>query len=460
MMTTDDYSARLKEALTGRADAEFVWLCNFEVEQEWRRGRPTLPTGGLSATPGLVRGMEELGALLAAPNDHILLGAGLNAGYRRYLERGGLRPPHELCVSGATDEAATGPAATVQGDPELSRRLKELGTRGAYLMAMGTSPEVESLAEATGLRLATPQADVARTVNSKAYSRRIVEELGLPGIPGQCCETVEQLRAALNPLPGPDAPLIVKESYGVSGKGALVLDHPKKAEGLLRLLERRSWTTGDHAVDVVVESYLPKRRELAYQVTIGRSGQVTLDFVRGSLTTNGVHRGNLTPAELNRAQRRHLTQAADLVGARLFADGYFGVAGIDALVTSDDTLYPVLEINARLTMPTYQARPLARFGGSDGVMLATYYPLQLAAPLAFEGLQAALGDLIGPPVDGSGVLVTCFGTVNAQATTSTTFPGRLYAMLFGPNVGRLRQLDAHVADALGQVSEGAVNARL
>ncbi|MEU3626933.1 ATP-grasp domain-containing protein [Amycolatopsis coloradensis] len=441
------YTANLKQALTGSRNAEFVWLCNFEVEDQWATHCVGLPTPKVSATTALVQRMEELGALLAEPGDHLLLGAPIDRDYRRYIEATGLGMPAELVAEGAG-----GTSAAILSSPGLVRYLRGLADRGAYLMPMGTARDEQKIAETTGLRLAVPDAATFERVNSKIYSRRLAAESGLRVIPGHCCETVAELRTALADEPTPQRPLIVKDAYGVSGKGLLVLASAAKARRLLRMVERRAQATGDDSIHVVVEDFLPKRFDLNYQFTLSRDGAVGLDFVKEALTVQGVHKGHIMPAALTRAQVNDITTAAAVIGARLHADGFFGVVGVDALLGADGHVYPVLEINARLNMSTYQGRVVERYQADDGAALAKHYPVRSRQPVPFTAVMEALGDLARPPTAGAGLLLTCFGTVNAQSGVSTPFDGRLHAVLFAPDRPGLDSLDRRVADALSGLS--------
>ncbi|MFE6687037.1 ATP-grasp domain-containing protein [Streptomyces sp. NPDC057743] len=443
--TGSTYTAQLKAALTGRPDAPFVWLCNFEVEERWAQGYPGLPAARVAGAAPTVQRMEELGALLADPSDHLLLDQHLAPAFRAYADRIGLGAPAELVTP-----APAGPGGTSQAvldSPELLARLGKIAADGGYLMPMGTSAAEQKIAEATGLRLAVPAADTFERVNSKIYSRRLVDELGLRAVPGFCCETTGELRRALTEGIA-DGPLIVKDAYGVSGKGLVVLDGPAKAERLLRMADRRARRTGDDALHVVVERFLPKEADLNYQFTIDRTGQVRFDFVKQALTEGGVHLGHLMPADLTEGQRHQLRDAAERIGARLFHDGFFGVVGVDALLGADGLLYPVLEINARLNMSSYQGRITERFAGPKSHALARHYPLRLRREVSFEEVTSALGPLAAPPTGGTGAVLTCFGTVNAQAGTASPFPGRLYALLVAPGRAELHALDRRITEAL------------
>ncbi|MGH4010157.1 MAG: ATP-grasp domain-containing protein [Pseudonocardiaceae bacterium] len=442
------YTRRLKEALVGRRDAQFVWLCNFEVENQWAQNYVGLPATRLSVTAATVQRMEELGALLADPSDHLLLTKALDRDYRRYASELGFPLPAEL-VAEAAGTAST--SDSVLASPVLLRRLSELANRGAYLMPMGNSAAEQQIAEQTGLSLAVPDTQTFERVNSKIYSRRLVEELDLRPIPGFCCESTQELRAALDAGLTQGHPMIVKDAYGVSGKGLVVVDSRRKADRLLRMVTQRAQRKSDDTLHVVAERFMAKRFDLNYQITVAASGEVTLDFVKEALVSGGVHRGHVMPADLTSAQHEEIATVAHRIGARLHTDGFFGILGVDALVSADNVVYPVLEVNARLNMSTYQGQVTERFQGVGGAALAKHYPLRLDAPVSFDELQDRLGPTAKAPVDGRGLVITCFGTVNAQADNSGPFDGRLYTVLFGRDREELSKLDQKITDALSQL---------
>ncbi|PKU22087.1 ATP-grasp domain-containing protein [Telmatospirillum siberiense] len=441
----------LKEALTGSRTATFVWLCNFEVEDAWSKGFTGLPGGGISEANLLVQRMEEQGILIAEPGDYVITGQAIDPEFLSYLDRCGLGLAEQIVV-GNTDGKPTN--AAVLDSPAVLAELRSLAKCGAYLMPMGVSGVEETIAAATGLRLAGPPSSVCVTVNSKIYSRRLTDRLGLRPIAGRACETVDALRSALLTDPCGPYPLIVKDAYGVSGKGLLVLRSPDAAAGLLRMVERRAERRGSDALHVVVETFLEKRFDLNYQITVSRTGQVTFDFVKRAVTEGGVHKGHVIPAGLTARHYDEIRDAGLRIGAALHGDGFFGVAGVDALLDAEDVVRPVLEINARLNMSTYQTRVLERFSHSQGHAQAQQFNVHVdGASVPFSRILDVFGSLPTVPVDGEGVLVTCFGTVNAFAGRKESYDGRLYVMLFGRSAERLQSLEFKVAQSLSVLSK-------
>ncbi|MEU7689922.1 ATP-grasp domain-containing protein [Microbispora hainanensis] len=453
-----DYLRRLKTALTGDPATPLAFLCNFEVEAQWARHHVGLPAPAAAPT-AIVQRMEELGILLAGPGDVLVVKHAPDEGYLRYLEEDlGVGLPEVLVPESTTPDRST--AEDLLNSPRALDRLSLLGRRGAQLMPMGTSEHEEKLAVSAQVPLAVPDAATFERVNSKIYSRRITEELGLPAVPGWCCESLGELRDALAEAAGASKPVVVKDAYGVSGKGLVVLDTPAKADRLLRIVERRAARTGDDRLAVVVERWIPKRADLNYQITVDRRGDVRFDFVKQALTERGVHQGHLMPPELGADQHALLRRAAAEVGGRLAADGFSGVAGIDAIVAEDERVYPVLEINARLNMSTYQGGMTELFHQPGHVALARHYPVRSAAPIVFDDLRRVLGPLLSP-APGGRVVVTCFGTVNAGTVNAGTVnagtgdgpphQGRLYTLLTAPDHDRLAALDEAARAALAGV---------
>jgi phosphoribosylaminoimidazole carboxylase (NCAIR synthetase) len=443
------YLRLLKAALTGAPACTLAVVCNFEAERLWAEGYAGLPAPAFAASTLLVRRMEELGSLLAGPNDLLVLKHPLDPGYRAYLEDLGLRLPTVLVPENTTPDRPT--AQDVLDSPVALRRLNELAADGAYLLPMGTSIWEQRLAEACRLPLAVPDAATFQRVNSKIYGRRLAARAGLRCVPGDCCETVEEFVATLGRyrrrLGDGGFRIVVKDAYGVSGKGLVVIDDVAKADRLTRMVLRGAERRADPRLYVVVEEWLPKRCDLNYQVTVSRDGQITLDFVKQALTDNGVHLGHLMPPELDPAGCRHIEQAAQTVGRCLYADGYHGVAGIDAIVDIHGYVYPVLEINARLNMSTYQGGVTEQLQGPAQVAMARHYPLRLDEPCGFDDLRRSLW----PAMDlrkNECFVVTCFGTVNANADRPAPFDGRLYAMLVASDRQRLAAIDRAAADAL------------
>ncbi|MFE5189450.1 ATP-grasp domain-containing protein [Streptomyces sp. NPDC056628] len=455
------FTARLKRAVTGAVDTPLVFLGNFEVENQWAVGEPALPRVGAHAGSAVVNRMDEFALLLGGKDDHVVLKTALDEGYRAYLEGLGLALPTVHVVAGQDPRRTVSEDALA--DPGLLHTLSALAAGGARLTGHGVSTVEEELSERTGLALAAPSAAVCKRVNSKVYSRRLADELGIRQARGWACETLPELAdavAAAGELLAAGRRVVVKDAFGVSGKGIVVLDSGKRLARLHRMAvtqAERAAGGGEPRTALVVEEWVAKRADLNYQFTVGRDGSTHFDFVKELLTENGVHKGHRMPARLTERQITEIAATAGRLGERLAADGYFGVVGVDAMVDPDGGLYPVVEINARNNMSTYQSVVHEVLAGPDEVAVARHFTVRPRRALPFAELREVLDTLLlterGPRP--RGLFVNNYATVNAAAADAGDdgFEGRLYGVLVAGSDAEVAALDTDITRRLAAHTE-------
>lgn len=417
-----NFVERLKRDLTGDPGARFVFVNNFEVERSWAAGEPKLPGAGIAFAGATVNRMEEMGVLLADEGDVVVLKAPLDADFAAYLGRLGAAAGRTLWAEHSEPDRMVTEDALAS--PRLLADLRALADGRTYLMPLGVSAAEEALAKETGLPLAGTTAQICKAVNGKIFSSRLVARTGLTAVPGRICQTVGELRAILTEQLARGGRVVVKESLGVSGRGMVVLDDERGANRLLRLIERRG---GDAPANLVVESWIEHAEDLNYQFVISRTGEVRFETVKAAVLRGGVHQGHRFPVELGPATTAELHHATRTIGAALYAEGYFGMVGVDAMLGADGTLYPCLEINARFNMSTYQSRIAERFIPAGSHAIAATIGLRPSRSHTFGEVADALGELLIDGPGRTGVLVNNFATLNAAAAEGG-FHGRLYVI--------------------------------
>lgn len=451
-----DVLALLRTALTGTANRPLVLLGNFEVEEHWAQGEPGLPGIVMPASRVIVNRMDECALLLAGPDDHVVLKAPPDEEYLRYLVDLGLALPQVHTIEHQQPQRTVSEDAVA--DPQLVAALGRLAGTGAQLWPHGVSVVEERLAELTGLPLAAPAAAACKQVNSKIYSRLLADELGLPQPEGMVCRDIDELDQAVRSAGAwldEGRPIVLKDAFGVSGKGIMVVRDTQRLAQLHALIARRA-RRGAGRVGVIMEEWLPKRHDLNYQMTVDRAGDVHFDVVKEAITSDGVHQGHRMPAPLTPPQHRQVRSAAEQIGRRLAADGYFGVVGVDALTTTDGRLYPIIEINARNNMSTYQERLRRTWFGPETVALARQYPIRLTRALPFGELRTLLDGVLADRPDRPGLVINNFATVNAAASAAggegTGFGGRLYGVVAADSARQVAAIDREVTERLRNCS--------
>jgi D-alanine-D-alanine ligase-like ATP-grasp enzyme len=452
------FAARLKTAVRGDPAAPLVFLGNFEVENAWGKGEVGLPSVGFSSSNVIVNRMDEFAVLLATPDDYVLLKAAPDPDYLAWLAAAGFGLPRLLVAANGEPERTV--TQDVLHDPVLVDTLAGLADTGAALLPHGVSDDEEHLAAACGLPLATPPAALCKAVNSKIYSRQLATRLDLRQPPGRACPDAESWSEAMawaRRRLAAGARIGVKDAYGVSGKGIVLVEDEGRLGQLDRMVMARLRRAGTSRMTLVVEEWVPKATDLNYQFTVARDGGVRLDFVKEAVTERGVHKGHRMPVKLTGGQQACLKHSAQRLGEALAADGYYGVVGVDAMIDPSGGIYPVIEINARNNMSTYQVRVQEEVAGPDQTVLARHYPVRRTGPLPFRELASRLGGLLMDRPGGSGLLVNNFATVSAGAISGEVTEGRLYGMVIADDADAVDRLDAEVSGRLARSwAEGTV----
>ncbi|MFE2631069.1 ATP-grasp domain-containing protein [Streptomyces sp. NPDC059374] len=450
------FTARLKRAVTGAADTPLVFLGNFEVENQWAVGEPALPRVGAHAGSAVVNRMDEFALLLGGKDDHVVLKTALDDGYRAYLEGLGLALPTVHVVAGQDPRRTVSEDALA--DPGLLHTLSELAAGGAPGAPPGGPPRAAVQSAPTPRAPAPPAPPGGTPGYTTVETRRLADELGIRQARGWACETLPELAdavAAAGELLAAGRKVVVKDAFGVSGKGIVVLDSDKRLARLHRMAvtqAERAAAGGEPRTALVVEEWVAKRADLNYQFTVGRDGSTHFDFVKELLTENGVHKGHRMPARLTGGQVAEVAATAGRLGERLAADGYFGVVGVDAMVDPDGGLYPVVEINARNNMSTYQSVVHEVLAGPDEVAVARHFTVRPRRALPFAELREVLDGLLlterGPRP--RGLFVNNYATVNAAAAGAGDdgFEGRLYGVLVAGSDAEVAALDTDITRRL------------
>ncbi|WP_103502426.1 MULTISPECIES: ATP-grasp domain-containing protein [unclassified Streptomyces] len=452
LQQTLTFTEGVKHACGADPGTPFVLLGNFEVEDEWAKGETGLPSVGGRSAAAIVNRMDEFALLLAGRGDHVVLKSRPDDGYLAYLDGLGLELPGIL-VTDVND-----PANTVSVDalasPRLHSALRELACTGARLWPHGMSAVEEELCALTSVTPALPPAALVKAVNSKIYSRRLATELGLAQARGWSCESAEEFASAAEAAIATSLTcgrrVGVKDAYGVSGKGIVVVDDERRMRQLVRMVSRTSSRSGNPWLSLVVEEWADKAVDLNYHFTVALDGTVRFDFVKEAITDKGVHKGHRFPARISSRHAAEIEDAAERIGRRLAADGFHGPVGVDAIITADDELLPVLEINARNNMSTYQTALQERFMRPGALAMARQYDVRLAGHTSFARMRDVLGGLLFDTDSGRGLLVNNFATVNAAATGEGPHNGRLYGLLIASDEAELDAIDTAITHRLAE----------
>ncbi len=197
-------------------------------------------------------------------------------------------------------------------------------------------PEIEAIAtpmleelEAAGTVRVIPTARAARlTMDREGIRRLAAETLGLPTSPYQFCDSLAELRAAIDGVNGQGIgyPCIVKPVMSSSGKGQSKIDGPEDVQ--------KAW---DYAMAggrvshgrVIVEGFI----DFDYEITqltvrsVGADGQIVTSFCDpiGHVQVSGDYVESWQPMQMHAAALERAREVSKAVTDNLGGQGLFGV---------------------------------------------------------------------------------------------------------------------------------------
>jgi hypothetical protein len=174
------------------------------------------------------------------------------------------------------------------------------------------------------------------------------QELGLAMRGAAVAADFAELQEAVaRACPRADDKWVIKSPFGFAARER-VLGRGSRLEGAQATWARRQFAKG---VTLIFQPWLERVREYGVTMWIEPDGEIHFNGI-SDLQTNGAGTGTgyLLGRPIDLPERvTELEHLAQVVGKRLFREGYTGPAGLDALEHTHG-LHPLLEINARYTM--------------------------------------------------------------------------------------------------------------
>ncbi|MEU9451478.1 hypothetical protein [Streptomyces sp. NPDC048277] len=429
-----------------------VRLGTFDAERRWRpEGLAALPTVRDIQGDRAVAAMDELLAAACGPEDLLVTGADVPRSYRTVLAAAGLPLRHRPAP--AVPDGAEG-----IGTEQRLLAAPPAGLDGYRLAPYAVLPETAALVRNCGLRGRLPEIGAVRAVSSKTWSNMVVRAFGLPGA-GTTVTSTAALRAEVvrigdRPGDGTGA-VLVKDPYGVAGRGTLAITSPRVLDSVARALERQ--VESGAAVELLVQPRYDAVADFSAHFDVLRGGGIGWHGVRLMRNATFSYAGSAPPG---RALARRLDaggyqETMRHVGAALAASGYHGPACVDSMLLRDGTVVPVLEINPRMSMGLIGLLLERRLSGGEGTGPAVRLGVRSVRPAvpdphqAFTRLATALDDEdVLYRAGGTGVLPLSAGTL--------LYPrGRLYYAVVAESPEQDRLLRAALDRAVREAVETA-----
>lgn len=433
-----------------------VYCGSLESERYWREedlaALPSIPDARALA---IVQAMDEMLFVFCGSGDILLTRHGMDQAQYDYLQS--LKYSFKTNMNPLTLGAQE--PDTDQNTLNVFELLGRLGPgqepdrlipEGSLLEPFAVLPGTQEAVRRYKLLPGLPDEQTVRTVNTKTYSAAMRDRLSLPNIARIVHSAEELLQSGQELLE--KGPFLIKDEYGVSGKGNQLVDSDRMLRRIAGYLE--SSRNKDKRIRFVLEPLLNRETDFSCQFHIDAEGRISILSVQ-QLVNHGFAFGEShspEPTLLETLNREGYWEIMHNIGRELYADGYHGDVCVDSMLLRDGSLAPLVEINARKSMSLIKHN-IDRHLKHEGM-----HTCLIQVPLATMG-EVRYGELLQrleqagilfSPAEGEGVIPLSSGTLQPQdpSRSAGSAKGKLYASLAYRNEDYKNKLTGKLEESL------------
>jgi acetyl-CoA carboxylase, biotin carboxylase subunit len=210
---------------------------------------------------------------------------------------------------------------------------------------LSENPRFADACEAAGLVFIGPPASAMRAIGDKVSARRLMEQAGVPVVPGANDIDAEDLDRARREADRIGFPLLVKASAGGGGRGIRLVERAEDLERSMRASGSEAASSFGDAT-IFLEKYVSPARHIEVQIMADAHGNVRA-FGERECSIQRRHQKLVeeAPSIAVTPELREQLCAAAIAAAR--SCGYRNAGTVEFLMDRDGNFY-FLEVNARL----------------------------------------------------------------------------------------------------------------
>ncbi|MBP5221758.1 MAG: hypothetical protein J6Z35_01190 [Lachnospiraceae bacterium] len=227
-----------------------------------------------------------------------------------------------------------------------------------------------------------PSMEIVKRVNNKAYSNQLRNMLDLP-CKGTVAGSAEEFADICSKMLEQYKAILVKDIYGVSGQGIIVVQN----DYMIKRMTKHFASQKYERFAFLLEPYLDKDRDFSCQFSIGEDGEIRIQGYQENNNRKFTYLGSefLSEEELMRLDPGY-NDAIRRIGGRMYEDGYHGPVCVDSMILKDQTVIPLVEINARLSMGRFNlmtCNTLKKYGTRSNLL---FFKTSRKEKIGFEQL--------------------------------------------------------------------------
>lgn len=370
----------------------------FDSEKYWDRpdsaGLPFLPDKNAG---DIVLAMDELLFSFCREEDLLITRLGFDEALYSYLKELGYRfsVNKKNLVDSFEQYRARGSHSTTRLFLEAADPLEGGDRRAAgyNFDAYSILPEDERIRERYDVHYDHPGIEAVKKVNSKLYSNELIDELGLKNY-GRRVYSAAELDSLIDE-PGTGKTFLLKEEFGVSGRGNQLLNSPKTAGRIVKYIKKQE--EKGKSVRLLLEDFLNKETDFGAHFKLEKDGSYRIIGVQLMLNNNFGYQGSVEADEhfMARLEKLGYFKVIEQIAAALHRQGYWGTVCVDSMLLAGGELVPIVEINARKSMGLvhYSLNEFINRHNNNGRRLSgrlTFLSVGFESDLQFEDIYGQL----------------------------------------------------------------------
>lgn len=440
-----------------------VWLGTFNSEYFWREKElADLPSIMDGEANRIVGAMDELLFPLCNKEDVLLTRHMFNEALKEYLSDIGFS--FQPAVAGLMEDAFPYGEPAAKSTCQL---LCENGKKDCFtallskcsgVVPYSVLPYLQEFCSFYKLPYNFPSIAIVKKANSKVYSHQLLKELGRES-PGEVVYSAGELRESGSRLLMQGS-FLIKDDFGVSGKGNLLIKSGRMLEKVATYLEKQE-KEGKLVRFLLEPFYENKKLDFSCQLFIRENGEIEYVSVQHLLNSGFAYKGSkVSPKSfIDFITEKQYFNVIDSAAGRLYKEGYRGAVCIDSMLLQDDSIVPVIEINARYSMG-FICSSLTKFAATcntDGML--SFLSLGCPAGISFENILERMKErgLLFDPCKGKGIIPLSANTLTVNRIMQgppegqDLYKGRLYVFVCGDTDQMREEIFSELKAALGEM---------
>lgn len=327
-----------------------ILIGEFNSEKYWKDdGYGKLPEVQDKNSYNVIRSMDEILFPMAKSKDLLITKYKFNPFLKDYLEKIGF---DFLCTNKNIEAHKLSKEDSIfkilYENLSLFNNIVPCDVKNMELAPYSIIEYCNELACSLNLKYNGCSCKIVKAVNSKVYSQKVSKDLNLKYF-GEVITSHKEL-TLLAQNPKFNNGLLIKDPYGVSGKGNMLLN----SKVLVKRISKHLKSQEDKGLKTlfVVEPFLQKEIDFSCGFNISKEGKLTIISVQKMINSNFSYLGSITAEKdfIDYLDKNNYFFTIENIAKRLHEDGYFGDVCIDSMVLVNGDIVPIIEINCRKSM--------------------------------------------------------------------------------------------------------------